>query len=205
MRRIFCFGDSITFGERDTRCGGWVSRLNQRLYSDTGPNYLLKTAAYNLGIGGETTDGLKQRFEQELLARYHKGMASTVLFQYGLNDMVIHKNKNRVPLNYFKRNLQVCLDKAQSLGVEIGLIGILPFCETLDGKENCYGHLRFSRDVALYNDCLMELAEVYGAAFIDVSSEFDATSMLMEDGIHPNADGHEIIEHSIYRWLEEFN
>lgn len=202
MRRIFCFGDSITFGERDTRCGGWVSRLNQRFYSATGPNHTLQTAAYNLGIGGETTDGLKHRFERELLARYHKGMVSTVLFQYGLNDMVIHKNKNRVPLSYFMHNLQVCVEQAEKLSLNIGFISILPFSETLDGIENCYEHLRFTRDIALYNESLMKLAEYYHADFIDISSEFDPASMLMEDGIHPNAKGHEHIARSIYRWLE---
>ncbi len=203
MRRVFCFGDSITFGERDSSHGGWVSRINQRFFEQIGEEQTLSTAAYNLGVGGETTDGLKRRFEFELRSRCHRNMTSVVVLQYGLNDMVIHKGKNRVPVPYFKDNLGECLKLANQLNIKAGLISILPFERKLDGVENCFGHLRFFKDIAVYNNALVELARDVGASIIEVAPGFVQSEHLSEDGIHPNSAGHDEIYRNVFGWLSK--
>jgi lysophospholipase L1-like esterase len=162
---------------------------------------MLVSAAYNLGVGGETTDGLKCRFENELLVRCHKKMKLTVLMQYGLNDMVLHKGKNRVPIDYFKRNLASCIWFAKERKIDVGLMTLHPFKESLDGNPDCFGHLRTLQDVNLYNDALSELAKEYNAKLIDVTKDFKSDTMLAEDGIHPNALGHHTIAKVIERHL----
>jgi lysophospholipase L1-like esterase len=193
IQRIFCFGDSVTFGERDLEFSGWVSRLNRLFFQQMRGASIIPLAAYNLGIGGETTDGLKKRFENELSARRLKNSKTTVLFQYGLNDMVLHKGKNRVPLTYFKRNLVACIQYSLERKLDVGLITIHPFSESLDNKVDCFGHIRSLTDVGLYNEALYELAALYGCQLIDVEKIFRAETMLAEDAIHPNALGHQAI------------
>ena len=63
------FGDSITYGEYDGVFGGWVDILKryalQKFHEGNGDELIL----FNLGIGGETTEGLLKRIPHELAAK----------------------------------------------------------------------------------------------------------------------------------------
>ena len=58
------FGDSITFGKGDTLEQGWCGRL-KKYFENKGGNHRL----YNLGISGETTKDVLERFDVEAKAR----------------------------------------------------------------------------------------------------------------------------------------
>src|SRR5256885_14958417 len=65
--RIFIFGDSITWGSSDEE-GGWASRVKR--YTDKKmpiPDYW--SPVYVLGIPGDTTEDLLNRFDQEIKVR----------------------------------------------------------------------------------------------------------------------------------------
>src|SRR5689334_11923117 len=51
---IYCFGDSITYGECDTERGGWVDRLKTARMAP-------EVSVFNLGIGGETSRMMRAR------------------------------------------------------------------------------------------------------------------------------------------------
>ena len=57
MAHYLIFGDSITQGFNDLT-GGWVQRLRESLTLD---DFVI-----NLGVSGDTSDGLLARFEVEL-------------------------------------------------------------------------------------------------------------------------------------------
>ena len=62
------FGDSITYGEYDGVFGGWVDILKRyalQKYNEGGNELIL----FNLGIGGETSQGLVKRIQNEMTAR----------------------------------------------------------------------------------------------------------------------------------------
>ncbi len=122
--KILCFGDSVTFGEIDTDNGGWVDQLKKHYISLQANSTRQDISVYNLGIGGETTDALCIRFEIEFQARIKKGLKALVIFAYGANDIVIHKNKNIVPLKYFIRNLKQCIQKVQQNAGEVILLSL---------------------------------------------------------------------------------
>ena len=74
---VLVFGDSIGLGLWDEN-GGWVGRLTEFLVkksiaSDLDEDYEI----YNLGVSGDTTEGLVERFEFE--TRYRVGESETAI------------------------------------------------------------------------------------------------------------------------------
>jgi len=193
--KILCFGDSITFGEIDTKKGGWVDQLKNdfiRLYADS---IRQEITVYNLGVGGETTDGLRARFATEFNARIVKGQRTLVIFSYGTNDIVIHKNKNTVPIVYFVRNIKSCIDLVKSSDTSVIISSLIPISDPCDGAINQHNKLRYSKDIKIYNVALKVLAKENNCLYLDIYHEFnkDKNQLLSKDGVHPNAEGHRLI------------
>lgn len=78
MAHYLIFGDSITQGFNDLT-GGWVQRLRESLTLD---DFVI-----NLGVSGDTSDGLLARFEVELKPRLStEGESNIILIAIGSND-----------------------------------------------------------------------------------------------------------------------
>jgi len=78
IMNICIFGDSITWGAYDPINGGWVGLLR---------NYFEKKSEgeieiYNLGISGNTTDGLLKMIENESIPREPE----VIVLAIGIND-----------------------------------------------------------------------------------------------------------------------
>jgi len=204
--KIQCFGDSVTFGEIDIDNGGWVDQLKRSYIKRQACLTRQDISVYNLGIAGETTDGLCIRFEIELKARIKKGLRSLVMFAYGANDIVIHKNKNIVPVEYFIKNLKQCIQNAKANDCEILLIGLTPIDDSIDGVANQHDKLRYGNDIKKYNSALEDLAKETESLFLDIYDEFNLNnkpSLLSSDGLHPNSAGHRVIYRMVKQWLRD--
>ena len=195
MLNILCFGDSITQGEGDALNGGWADRIKRDYFKQFELANHQEVHLYNLGIGGETTDGLKRRFETEYRARAMKNANNVVLFQYGINDIVIHKRKNIVPPDYFVRNLTHCIDFAVKAGSQVCLLNLLPISDDSDGIINQHGDLRHMQDVLEFNQLIEGLAGRLNCQLFDLYTPFnlDKSHLLTCDGLHPNTDGHKLL------------
>lgn len=204
--KILCFGDSVTFGEIDTDNGGWVDLLKKHYISLQANSSRQDISIYNLGIGGETTDGLCIRFDVELRARLKKGLKSLVMLAFGANDIVIHKNKNIVPLKYFTRNLKQCIEMARENACEVILIGLTPIADSIDGVTNQHDKLRYGKDIKRYNSALENLAKINNCYFLDGYEQFilnNKTELLSSDGLHPNSKGHQVLYRMVKQTLED--
>ena len=191
--KILCFGDSITYGESDEIAGGWVERLKVDLIKRYQNQIRQEVTICNLGIGGETTDGLARRFQNEFNARVHKNEKSIVILFYGTNDIVIHKQKNTVPIKYFYRNIASCIDYCRNLDSTVFLIGSFPVSQNNDGKINQHGQVRYKQDVTIYNERLKAIANENACEFVDLLGEFECLShesYFALDKVHPNENGH---------------
>lgn len=194
MKSIFCFGDSLTFGEKDLECGGWVERLRLAYLRDEETLAHQETLIYNLGIASETTDGLYQRIEKELKHRVFYKQKIIVSLFYGMNDIRIHKNKNLVPIPYFLRNLEMATEEIRSMGGRALLINIPPLNPELDSVVDQHGNYRRSVDVNLYNQAIAEFAGEHSLELIDVFSALDGKrNIYAADKVHLNATGHQVI------------
>ncbi len=199
--RILIFGDSIVQGTWDTQ-GGWVDRLKRDFHKITvesaaGEKYQL----FNLGIGGETSKGLKERVEQEILSRKSPGWDLFAIVSIGLNDTRVNPGATlpQVLVNDYRINLINILDSLASFTDRIVLIGTTPVAsDRVDFKGNIYSS-RTSRE---YNEVAIDVAEQLGIYSLDIFDsllENDYLQMLYKDGVHPDDNGHDLI----YRTVRE--
>ncbi len=71
MAGILVFGDSISYGAWDIE-GGWVSRLRKFLDKKNLSEENFDCKVYNLGISGDNSSGVLNRFEFETRQRIRK-------------------------------------------------------------------------------------------------------------------------------------
>ena len=202
---IFCFGDSITYGESDAKSGGWVSMLQRYFLNKSSNDSYLQRPVYNLGIASETTDGLKRRFLVELSHRLVKKASPIVVLSYGMNDLVIHKNKNRVPIDYFCANLETCIKSAQERKAKVIISNLPFFSQRLDGQINLHGDIRFIEDVSRYNLALEELCKRTDSVLFDMNNLLNSRreEVIAADGLHPNELGHQLTYQKILALIED--
>jgi len=203
---VFAFGDSITYGARDAVNGGWASQLRIYLDQRSDPNEGPKYYTYNLGISGETTDGLLKRFPREAEARIDPGEENVILFAYGANDAAWLPKESRfnVALERFRSNLMEAVAQARKLSARILLLNITPVIDRLTANREYRS--RLNEYVVKYNQVLGELAEKEGLILIDINSAFmkaRVEGMLSEDGLHPNEKGHQLILKAVKSALEK--
>ncbi len=204
-RNIFCFGDSITQGELDLSNGGWVERIKRNYWlQESKFQKQEKTTTYNLGVAGETSDGLSARLKTELTARLIKQHENIVIIQCSINDLVMISKKNtkqtkhKVPQEYFMRNIRQVIQFAQALNCRVFINEILPISPSLDGKKNAFGDIIFLADIEKYNQLLHGLAKQEQCELIKLYRNFNHDMFLTADGIHPNDEGHCYIAEKIY-------
>lgn len=196
MAQIFCYGDSITYGADDTVLSGWVTRL--RLHLENNLNF--KGLIYNMGIPGETTKGLVERFTQETKSRIRedKTVENIFIFTYGANDSAFIPSKNifRVDVNMFKNNLNKTIIEAKKFSNKIYIQTITPVVEEETVNPVNKDKSRKNKWVEEYNNKVLEIAKEQGIEIIDVNLAYlkqNYKDLFCKDGLHPNDKGHELI------------
>ena len=205
--QILAFGDSITHGSHVSV--GWADNLRSHLFDafhENDPDGYPRM--YNLGIPGETTNGLLQRFESETVARARAKYGSTIfLISYGTNDVATlgTSSKHVISIENYESNLREVLKRARNMTDRIALLTSPP---VIEGKPNPNSKNRLNGDIEAYNNLLMRLADEYGAELLDLYGEFNkqgAVKLFAEDGVHPNDLGHtvifDIVKEYIFRQL----
>ena len=127
-KQILVFGASIIYGAWDKE-GGWVQRLrkfiDEKNLSD--PNFYCLT--YNLGISGNTTKDLLNRFKFETKQRL-KNKETILIFSIGVNDSIINKQGNlNYPPKKFEKNILKLIKQAKKLSSKIIFVGFNPINE----------------------------------------------------------------------------
>ena len=203
--QILAFGDSITYGSHVSV--GWADQLRsfffEAFHAQDPDGY---PRMYNLGIPGETTDGLAKRFEAEAAARFRSKYGSAIiLLAYGSNDSARQPDSSEymVPLERYEGNLLQALESALKLTDRIALLAAPPIIEGLSAPGE---KTRTNLDIRRYNATLTKLASQHNLAYLDVYGDFmerNYPSFLNDDGIHPNAAGHGVIGKKVQEYLLE--
>ncbi len=198
MVSILVFGDSITYGMWDER-GGWVQRL--RMYFDKiFPQGLL---IYNLGIPGDNTEGLLERFEFEVSRRIDADN-DIIIFAIGINDSMRVFEWNRVSIDRFESNLRKLVSLARKFVGNIIFLGLTPVNEKLTFSfVNNQGYVNhFIRE---YDLVIKEVCSDEDVNFIDIWDVFNNLDYikLLSDGLHPNSQGHLVIYEEVKKALRE--
>jgi len=193
MARILVFGDSTSHGKWDYKMGGWVQRLSNFLdeKSSSDPNF--DYSGYNLSISGDTTKEILERFEFEAKQRL-KEEGGIIIFAIGLNDSC--SGRLAVSPAKFRENVQKLIDLARKFSSKIIFIGLTP---VEDSKVNLMPwaiDMSYSLErVKKYNGILRAVCNENSVYFIEIFERFVENNYqkLLQDGAHPNSEGHKKI------------
>lgn len=177
---IVAFGDSLSEGF-GAPVGQSFPDFLQREIDRAGLGYRV----VNMGVSGDTTTGGLGRVESVIAAK-----PDVVLLELGGNDGL-----RGVPVASTRANLDRIIDQLKDANIRVVLVGMsLP-------PNYGAGYVRAFE--AMYK----ELAAQHKTAFVpflfeDLVKQYAARPNLMQpDGIHPTAEGNQIIASTVFRYL----
>ncbi|MEK7622958.1 MAG: GDSL-type esterase/lipase family protein [Patescibacteria group bacterium] len=140
------------------------------------------------GISGDTSDGTLARFETELKPRLSLTESNIVVIATGINDSAI------IPAEKYQTNLIQLVNIARKYTQEIIFIGPTPIDEAKVEVPWVPGKFLTSQSVQQFNQIMSKVAKTnnlkYVNLFNDLPPEYIKT---LDDGVHPNRDGHLMI------------
>jgi lysophospholipase L1-like esterase len=194
MNSICIFGDSTAWGAWDLKKGGWVSRLWLYIAEKTDG----ETEVYNLSISGGTTQTILDRFESEAKIRN----ADAIIIQTGGNDAA-YENKEEnflIPPEKFFYNLNEIIEKAKRISPNVIVMGL----KNCDEKKTMPV---FWRNIYYTNTNLQKYEELMRVVCLNNDVPFLRLKPLnnedFDDGLHPNARGHEKVFEQVRDFLIE--
>lgn len=210
FKRLVCLGDSIVEGFGDQQGIGWPGRIARRLIADN-PDHAW--AFGNLGVGGDTVVDGKHRVSG-ILTRD----TTHVLLSYGTNDMSImlwpdKSTGTKLSLPFAKQNWMRLLGQIKSMGIKVGVVGLLPVVESkfpfiyIACDENDHGLLFQNKHQLAYHNMVADVCRMYDIPFIDLFADWEKRDLerLHCDGLHPSTEGYDLLSDQIYSKLEEID
>lgn len=194
---VFIFGDSITYGVGDDEKCGWVNRFRLSLEKDKQRDYNV----FNLGISGDVTEGVKNRFDFEFNTRKDEENDKIIIFAIGVNDTQDINGNYRVTLEQFKDNILYLISNARKYVDNIVFIGLSKVDETKVvplswNKEKSY----FNKKVIEFDNKLEEICGENNVRYLKMYDLLSVNDLL--DGIHPNSIGHQKICDKVLDFLK---
>ncbi len=182
-KSICIFGDSTAWGAWDMEKGGWVNRLWFYAGKET------ECFIYNLSISGGTTEDILARFESEAKAREADGL----IFQSGGNDSYLKgKNgPNQIPIEKFESNLEEIIKRAKNITQNIMSIGFDNVDESKTTPVSWKDIYYVNAEIKKYDEVMKNVCKTHNIPYLDIFGLLNNDDF--EDGLHPNAAGHEKI------------
>ncbi|HZP55901.1 MAG TPA: SGNH/GDSL hydrolase family protein [Candidatus Saccharimonadales bacterium] len=208
--RVLVFGDSNTQGFWDID-GGWASRLRKH-YDIRTIKRLHKNKDYpefyNLGISGNKTVDVLQRFEDETKSRRWKNEEFIIIFAIGLNDTTIMGGSEISNTDVYREQLERLLSEANKYSDKILFVGLTPVEEKLTNPVPWDKTIHYTNDrIFLFENVMRDECLKHHVPHVAVMEEMQdriiAGQKLLEDGLHPNSEGHELIFKLVLPQLEK--
>lgn len=196
---ILVFGDSIAYGACDKEYVGWINRLKLDLeIQDKNNNYY---SIFNLGIPGNTSSELRKRFKQEYNARHDQNARNIIIFSIGINDSQIINEKNRVSESNFVKNIVFLIKQARKFTNNILFIGLTRVDESKVMPVPWNSSIYYTNnEICKFDNSLANICSHRDISYLDVSNLLDNEDL--DDGLHPNSNGHQKLYEKIYKQLE---
>lgn len=194
MSAVLFFGDSITYGEYDGVFGGYADILKRYSLAEFVGERAKEVTIYNLGVPGETSEGILKRLETEAKARISDRQDAVFLF-YGANDLARKEEEYLVPIDHVADNISRTVDIALSFTQNVYIISILPISEHIAGKASPTGKVRLESDVIAYNNRLRQISNLKNIRYVNLYEDFSERKekYLSADGVHPSGKGYRFI------------
>lgn len=191
--KIGIWGDSIVHGVGDSEMFGWGNRVRATLFE--------KVEIYVRAIRGDTSQDLLERFEVECQSI----RPEIIIVAIGINDssyLLKDQENTLVSLSDFESNLKKIIKIAASNKIIfVGLTHVdeqlvCPLVGSTTGK--CYSN----RIIGRFDQKIKEITASTGSEYVSLLPHVQLHHL--DDGLHPNANGHEIIASEVAKALEKF-
>ena len=186
--RVCFVGDSLVNGTGDPEFQGWTSRVcitAQKMGHDV--------THYNLGVRGETSANIRDRWLSEVSVRLAATEEAVVVFSFGVNDLTIEGGEPRVSNQNSIENLRRILGESKRRYTTL-MVGPPP---TADAEKNI-SLARLSRD---FSAACREI----GVPYLDVFMRLQESGVWIleaagNDGTHPRATGYAEMAKLVQSW-----
>lgn len=177
--KLLAMGDSLTLGEIGY---SYVEYLDGNKYRVT-----------NMGINGDTTEGVRERLERVIFTGELSSYEALVLF-VGINDLIFFDYSFRDEM--FEEEYRMMLSEAKKHVKNIIVVS-LPYVEFAFSG---------SRKILKRNEILKKLSERFSAKYVDIYSlqEERRKEGLTIDGVHFSSVSARILADEIEKCLKEF-
>lgn len=189
---ICIFGDSVEWGAWDMERGGWVNRL----WLDVAKRKENYVEIYNLSVSGGTSETILERFQNEAKIRN----ADALLFQTGGNDSAYENAPDNflVGPEKFKNNLTEIIKRAREITEKIAFVTLANCDESKTMPVSWVNIYYVNENIKKYN-------EIIERACLENNIPLLHTKPLnnedFDDGLHPNAKGHQKIFEEVKSFL----
>jgi acyl-CoA thioesterase-1 len=175
--RLVVVGDSFAAGVGDPKALGWVGRVVARSQSPD-----LSLTAYNLGVRGESSADVLERWREESARRFAPGAEHRLVLNMGHGDVTQGLSTARSRLN-----LANVLDDAAALSIPTLVVGPAPMLDpSFDDRLRIVAEAQAdvcSRRNVPYVDCFEPL----------LRHEQWQSDLATGDGVHPGQAGYGLI------------
>lgn len=206
--RILFFGDSITQGFWDIK-GGWVGRLREHFDALAMQDLAnsKQPEIFNLGVSGDTTRNLLTRIEAETKVRKWAGDPLVVVVAIGTNDDLFEGDAQYISPDEFKSNLETIVSILKPICQSIVLVGN-PACDESRTMPVSWADCTYTNtELERSEQTIAEVAKCHELPYVPIFQEFkarlDAGADLLQDGLHPNGAGHQLIADLVKPLLEK--
>jgi lysophospholipase L1-like esterase len=195
---LVAFGDSTT-----------ATRGSTKVYASVLQDELRNVRVVNAGVGGNTTELARKRFEQDVLS--HEPRIAVI--QFGINDSAVDVWKTppadgpRVPLERYEANLRYFVQTLKRRNASVVLMTSSPLRWTPKLRE-MYGKAPYNPEhpggfnalLVPYCEAARRVAREEGAELLDIQQAFEeqarklgvGVDAFLSDGMHPNDEGHRL-------------
>jgi len=187
---IAFIGDSFVNGTGDPEYLGWVGRVCANAHRQG-----CEITAYNLGIRGNTSTDIKERWQQEVTRRFPPAEDCRIVFSFGVNDTTWENGKTRVDGETSIENTSEILRLARSQ-YPILMLGLAP----IDDRQQNDRSKQLSKQFSLV------CAEL-NIPYLDIFSPLQHSTIWVKevaenDGAHPRNSGYAELARLVETWSE---
>ena len=177
--RIVILGDSLTDGYGLSKEQAFPAIVEKMFHEDGKKNVKI----INAGISGSTSSSAKQRLNWFL-----KSKPQMLAVALGANDGL-----RGLPIENLIQNLSETVESAQKAGIRVVLFGMK--------MPPNYGP-KYQKD---FEQAFVKVAQKYKIERLDFLLDGVATvkELNLEDRIHPNEKGHQVIAKNVYSFLKK--
>jgi lysophospholipase L1-like esterase len=143
------------------------------------------------GVGGNRSVEMLARVDNDVISKKPDWM----LLNCGVNDVW----SRSIDLPTYEKNITAIVDKAQAAGIKVMILPPTPIYEasTNEFNDKIPGEVAFMQKLA--KDRNLPCADVHAAWLDYIAAQADPANnnLVTVDGVHPNADGHQLMAKTI--------